>query len=345
MEPEDRKQSDTIREVLCTQSVEFDFYRMLSLLEAREECPIGAANSPRRERFRLAQEISLNFPPSAIASANYRGEEDRISVVLRCIGMMGAQGVLPTVLSEHIERRVRSQRDKTLFAFINVFQHRLFALFYRSWALNQRCVDHTWGEAQRQRNYHAALVGTHGRYEENASRLEPRALMYHSGTFGGFTANRDALIAFLEDYFGVAFKIYEFVGNWLEIPRAERACVGRNRETTTLGRNLVIGERIWNAHLRYRLHIGPVDHADFLRFLPNHRSFYKLKDALRQYVGDHLDCILSMTLNANSVPSLALGRTSFLGWNTWLGKRSSADGAEEYAVNLKNYARENYGFN
>jgi type VI secretion system protein ImpH len=345
METEDRQQSDLIKETACSRSVEFDFYRLLSLLEAREGRPLGTSGSPKRERFRLAQEISLNFPPSAVASANYSPEQDRIAVILRCIGIMGAQGVLPSILSEHIERRVRSKRDKTLYSFINLFQHRLFSLFYRAWALNQRSIDHTWGEEQRQRDYHAALVGIMGRYEEEEARIEPRALMYHSGTFSGFTANRDALVAFLRDYFEVSVELSEFVGNWLEIPREERACLGRVRETTTLGLNAVVGERIWSAHLRYRLKIGPVDHEDFLRFLPNHKSFYKLKDALRRYVGDHYDCVLTMTLKAESVPALALGKTSYLGWNTWLGRRQTSEDAREYSVNLNRYKPAHYGFN
>ena len=108
---------------------------------------------------------------------------------------------------------------------------------------------------------------------------------------------------------------------------------------------MVLGERIWNAHLRFKLHIGPVDHGDFLRFLPNHASFYKLKDALRKYVGDHFDCVLSMTLRADSVPAIALGKESFLGWNTWLGKRPDSSDASEYRVVLNHYSGKSYGFN
>lgn len=345
METENRDQDDPIKDVVCTRSVEFDFYRLLSLLESREGHPLGTASSPKRERFRLAQEISLNFPPSAVASANYNAADDQLAVVIRCLGILGSNGALPTVLSEHIERRVRSKRDKTLYSFINLFQHRLFTLFYRAWALNQRCVDHGWGENGRHRNYHAALVGTGRHMKEYSSRIEPRGLIYHTGTFGGFTANRDALIAFLEDYFEVPFHLREFVGNWLVIPEAERACLGRVRSTTTLGLNVVLGERIWNAHLRYRLHIGPVNHQDFLRFLPNHPSFYKLKDALRKYTGDHYDCVLSMTLRADSVPSVSLGQESFLGWNTWLGKRQQAEDADEYSVILNQYSPTKYGYN
>ena len=345
METENRQQNDPIKDTVCTRSVEFDFFRLMTLLEAREGQPLGTMSSPKRERFRLAQEISLNFPPSAVASANYRAADDRIAVVIRCLGILGANGALPTVLSEHIERRVRSKRDKTLYSFINLFQHRLFTLFYRAWALNQRCVDHGWGDEGRHRNYNAALVGVGDRHQEVPGRIEPRAFMYHSGTFGGFTANRDALIAFLQDYFEVPFQLREFVGNWLVIPADERAQLGRVRQTTTLGVNMVLGERIWNANLRFRLHIGPVDHDDFLRFLPNHASFYKLKDSLRKYVGDHYDCALSMTLRAESVPSVSLGQKSFLGWNTWLGKRQQTSDAIEYSVILNNYSSIHYGFN
>ena len=167
METEDRLESDLVKEVICDHPVGFDFFRLMSLLEVREGQPLGTTSSPKYERFRLAQEISLNFPPSSIASADYDEDHDRINVIIRCLGMLGANGVLPTVLTEYIERRVRSKRDKTLYAFINLLQHRLFTLFYRAWALNQPCIDYAWGDASRQRNRIAALAGVHDLHEEH----------------------------------------------------------------------------------------------------------------------------------------------------------------------------------
>lgn len=345
MGTEDRQESDSIREVICTDPFGFDFFRLMSLLEFREGQPLGTSSSPRREGFRLAQEASLNFPPSSIASANYDADNERLNIIIRCLGMLGPNGALPTVLTEHIIRRVRSKRDKTLYAFVNMLQHRLFTLFYRAWALNRPSVDYTWGDASKYRNYIAALAGVHDLHEEHPCNIEPRAFMYYCGIFGAYTANRDDLIAFLEDYFEVPFKLIEFVGNWLVISKEDRARLGRTANTTTLGLNLVLGERIWNAHLRYRIHIGPVDHDDFLRFLPNHPSFYRLKDGLQKYVGSQYDCILTMTLRAGSVPSISLGKKSFLGWNTWLGKRQSSKDASNFSILINNYSPSNYGLN
>lgn len=343
MGTEDRPKDDPLKKAVCTNSDEFDFFRLLSLLEAREGVPLGTQSSAKRERFRIHQEVSLGFPTSSVASASYQAEADRIAVVIRCLGLLGPAGALPTVLSEHIARRVRSKRDKTLHQFINLFQHRLFTLFYRAWALNRPCVDHSWGEEGRHRHYQGALVALHGDQAPRRGQLEPHARLHHAATFGGYTANRSSLRAFLEDYFEVPVTIHEFVGNWLEIPREERACLGRVRETTTLGRNCVVGERIWNAHLKFCIHLGPVDHTDFLRFLPNHESFYKLQDAVRKYAGNHFDCDLSMTLRAEAVPYVRLGTESFLGWNTWLGKRQTTAHASEYSVSLHHYSFETHG--
>ena len=345
METEDRQESDLVKEAICANPAKFNFFRLMSLLENREGCPLGTVPSPSRERFRLAQEISLNFPPSSVASANYNPEEDVILVIIRCLGMMGPNGALPTVLTEHIERRVRSKRDKTLYAFINTLQHRLFTLFYRAWALNQPCVDYAWGEASKHRNHIAALAGVHDFHTEHPLEIEPRAFMYYCGVFSSYTANRDDLTAFLNDYFDVPFQLSEFVGNWLVIDENDRARPGISPDTTTLGVNLILGERIWNAHLRYRLHIGPVGHEDFLRFLPNHATFYKLRDSLLKYVGSQYDCILSMSLEAKSVPSISLSKDSFLGWNTWLGKRRETSDANNFSISINNYSPTRYGLN
>lgn len=343
MGTEDRQKEDTLKRAVCKNSDEFDFFRLLSLLEAREGSPLGSQSSAKRERFRIHQEISLSFPTSPVASASYQAESDRIAVVIRCLGLLGPSGALPTVMSEHIARRVRSRRDKTLHQFINLFQHRLFTLFYRAWALNQRCVDHSWGENGRHRRYQGALVALSGDEDGKRGRLEPYARLFHAGTFGAYTANRSSLRSFLEDYFEVPVAIHEFVGNWLDIPPSEWASLGQASETTTLGRNCVVGQRIWNAHLKFRIHIGPVDHVDFLRFLPNNESFYKLQDTVRRYVGNHFDCELSMDLQADSVPNVRLGTESFLGWNTWLGKRPTSTPASEYSVNLHRYSLKIHG--
>lgn len=343
METEDRNESDFIREIICNNSVNFDFFRLMSLLEVREGKPLGIESSPMRERFRLAQELSLNFATSSVASANYDAGNDRLQVVIRCLGMLGPNGALPIVLTEHIQRRVRSKRDKTLYAFINALQHRLFTLFYRAWALNQQCVDYSWGERSRHRNRIAALAGVHDAHKEHPCCIEPQAFIYYCGIFGGYTANRDDLVAFLNDYFDVPFKLIEFIGNWLVIAKEDRSQLGRSANTTTLGVNLVLGERIWNAHLCYRIHIGPVDHDDFLRFLPNYPSFYKLKDCLFKYVGGHYDCILSMTLRAESVPSISFGKKSYLGWNTWMGKRKEKEDANNFSLLINKYSPTHYG--
>lgn len=343
MGTEDRQKSDPIAEVICAESAGFDFFRLMSLLEAREGNPLGTSSSPRYERFRLVQEASLNFPPSSIASADHDEESDRLNIIIRCLGMLGPNGALPTVLTEHTIRRVRSKKDKTLYAFVNMLQHRLFTLFYRAWALNRPSVDYTWGKASKYRNHMAALAGVHDVHEEHPCQIEPRAFLYYCGLFSSYTANRDDLVAFLRDYFDVPVELTEFVGNWLVISKADRARLGRLKNTTTLGVNLVLGERIWNAHLRYRIHIGPVDHDDFLRFLPNHPSFYRLKDSLQKYVGSQYDCILTMALRAESVPSISLGKKSFLGWNTWMGKRRKSEDANNFSILINNYSSNHYG--
>jgi len=344
METEDRQESDSIVEAICAEAVRFDFFRLMSLLESLEEQPLGTSASPKREHFRLSQEASLNFPPSSVASASYDTDKEQLDIIIRCLGIMGPNGILPTVLTEHVIRRLRSN-DKTLYAFINTLQHRLFTLFYRAWALNRPSVDNNWGEASKFRNCIAALAGVHNLHKEHPCEIEPRAAMYYCGIFSAYTANRDDLIAFLKDYFGVPFKLFEFVGNWLVISKEDRARLGRVYDTTTLGLNLVLGDRIWNAHLRYRIHIGPIKHDDFLRFLPNHTSFYKLKDSLQKYVGSQYDCILTMTLLAESVPSISLGKKSFLGWNTWMGKRQDSGDANNFSILINNYTSNKYGLN
>ena len=52
-----------------------------------------------------------------------------------------------------------------------------------------------------------------------------------------------------------------------------------------------------------------------------------------------------MTLRAESVPSISLGKKSFLGWNTWMGKRHDPEDANNFSILINNYSPTNYGLN
>ena len=63
----------------------------------------------------------------------------------------------------------------------------------------------------------------------------------------------------------------------------------------------------------------------------------KLRDWVRNYMGDELSCELQLLLKRNEVPGVTLGKVGQLGWTSWLGKRPASthpDAADELVVRV-----------
>ena len=59
----------------------------------------------------------------------------------------------------------------------------------------------------------------------------------------------------------------------------------------------------------------------------------RLRDLVRNYLGDEFAWDLNLVLREHDVPDLQLGVSGELGWTTWLGKRGASTDADEVIVN------------
>jgi type VI secretion system protein ImpH len=96
---------------------------------------------------------------------------------------------------------------------------------------------------------------------------------------------------------------------------------------------VVLGSSVWTCQNRFRLICGPLPFAAFKRLLPGRESLAKLRDLVRNYLGDEFEWDLNLVLLAKEVPPLTLGQSGELGWTTWLGNRRSGADADDVIVN------------
>lgn len=95
--------------------------------------PVGCAQRPQQEAFKLGQTASLTFAPREIAELSTTAS-GKLFIKLFGLGMLGPNGPLPLHMTEQVRERVQSRRDHTLNNFLDLFHHRALSHQYRAWA-------------------------------------------------------------------------------------------------------------------------------------------------------------------------------------------------------------------
>jgi len=162
--------------------------------------------------------------------------------------------------------------------------------------------------------------------------IPDRAKLYFTGRLVQQARNAEGLESILEDYFDTKTELESFFGRWLDLPEDSLCQLGASRATGALGSTIIVGSRVWTAQMHVRLRLGPMPLAQFQLFLPGGRSFPRLKDWLRQYLGQQFSWDLQLVLAKEEVPQTQLGRAGRLGWTTWLGTRAFLQDADDLVL-------------
>lgn len=359
------KQPDrTLAELLFDEPWRFDFFQAVRVLErlaldrppdrsptaAASPAGIGHDGPLTREIVRFHAHPSLTFPPSSVtamrAGNRSTARDDRDStapphMTISFLGLFGPSGVLPRHYTHLILERIR-QRDHTLQAFLDLFNHRLTSLFYRAWEKYrfpigyERAVSATPPRLDLFTWCLDCLVGqgTHGL--RSRLEIEDATFVY----FANYFSNRRSTATGLEDIttgcFGVAATVHQFEGQWLYLSEEDQsrpASALTGNWNHCLGTNVIVGERVWSVENKFRLRLGPLNYSQFRRFTPFGDQLIALAQLIRHYVGTEFDFDIQPVLRAEEVPPCRLGGDSgdpsYLGWNTWLISEPLVHDAED----------------
>jgi type VI secretion system protein ImpH len=320
----------------------YDFYQTLRRLECfyREKPRWGCAPRPVDEPVRLGQDPELSFAPSPLAAFEgaHDGTPPRLQV--RVFGLLGPNGPLPLHLTEYTRERLRHAGDPTLARFLDIFNHRFLALFYRAWAQAQPHVNRDRPDADQFAGYLGAFFGVLPATFRNRDSTADVAKLFHVGTLARQVRNADGLAAILRHFFRVPVAIRQFVGHWMLLGDSERTRLGR--DGAVLGARAVVGGRVWDRQHKFRIHLGPLTRPQYESFLPSAaelqvRPLQQLVDWVRLYLGLELEWDVRLSLRKEAVPRLELGRGARLGWTTWLGRRRVDAAAADLCLNAERF--------
>jgi type VI secretion system protein ImpH len=205
-------------------------------------------------------------------------------------------------------REGRGTERTALRDWLDLFNHRMVALYFRAWekyrfpvpflrfAAARRAVESAEPGADAARvdpdaftRSLFALIG-HGtpalrhRLHVDAppadpfapprplARIDDLALLHYAGLFAHKPRNAVGLGAVVRDYFGLPARVVQFTGQWLYLEPASQSRMPTAEEAGVnceLGLNAVAGERVWDVVSKFRVRLGPLRYGEFVEFLPD----------------------------------------------------------------------------
>ncbi|HEX3748166.1 MAG TPA: type VI secretion system baseplate subunit TssG [Bryobacteraceae bacterium] len=311
-----------MRQSLFREPYEFDFFQAVRVLGwlNPDKAPVGRYNHPQNELLRIGANPILHFPPSAIHALTERPGA-RPEMVINFMGLIGPLGALPIYVTELISQRLRA-KDRSMLAFLNIFNHRLTSFFYQAWEKNHFTVTYERGHGDPLSDGLFALIGFGTKGLRNRQPVEDEAFIYYSGLFALMPKSPLALESVVGDYFDIDVETEPFVGVWRSLAPADLCEFGGPApESTQLGFGAVVGEEVWDQGSRVRLKLGPLPFDRYRDFLPTGKEWPVLKALVRSFCGNDIEFEVQLILRREDVPPFELRSPEegslCLGWQTW----------------------------
>jgi type VI secretion system protein ImpH len=300
----------------------FSLFAALRVLEQADPARprLGEARRLADESVRLEQLPHLVFAPSDVATVEAT-PGGRLRLEQYGFGVFGPNGALPFHLTEFVFERRRHHEDAAVSDFVNLFQHRLTALFYRAWADSDPVASHSRPDDDDFAAFLGALVGVFDESARDRDSIPDYAKLCRAGQIGAGSRSAEGLEAILSDYFRQKIEVREFVGSWLRIPNELRTRLGGTDDAAVLGRAATLGAASWQRQGKFEVVVGPMSFEAFLQFLPGSRALRSLADFIRFYTTDEWSWQVRLLVNEDDAPGVALGKVGRLGWTSWLGRK------------------------
>ncbi len=308
----------SVKERLFAAFYEFDFFQAVRVMERAlpGRKPVGLDFAPADEIVRFRPNLSLAFPPAQIVAldAPHEDQPNHLATVT-FFGLYGVNAALPTHYTQMLMDLVRdlprrSPERRSLRDWLDIFNHRLISLFYRSWEKYRFHIPFERGEAKR-KEPDTFTLGIRSLMGLSTTGLQHRLIVQNAdldrhthdwesfapanGSPSGDAAphRTDATLAGIDDlalhyYAGFfaqrprnAVNLRALVADYFMLPvevqqfRGSWLAIPEDRQTRlgelgTLGMDAVAGDSVWDVTARFRIRLGPLNYEQFEGLLPDH---------------------------------------------------------------------------
>ncbi|MCF6263456.1 MAG: type VI secretion system baseplate subunit TssG [Xanthomonadales bacterium] len=294
----------------------------------------GQSYRPVDDPVRFSQEPYTSFAPSTLSSLRIDKSDQKPRLAQRFIGLFGPNGPLPLHLTEYARDRERHKHDASFSRFADMFHHRVVSLYYAAWAQAQPTVQFDRPDKNRFGDYLGSLIGLGFPSLRDADAMHHLSKLSFAGHLGSLPRHVNGLVSLISGYFEIEVKVVEFIGHWIRIPKADQVMLGMGAR---LGKDTVIGERVWQRQDKFRLCLGPLSLDQYEAFLPDGKSFSALVAAVRNYVGIEYFWEVNLILRKEEKPVSCLGKCGRLGWTNWLESAPQLNHVDDLNLQVENY--------
>lgn len=307
----------------------WDFFQAVRLWQqaAGDRIAVGEGDDPEREALRFRTTTTFAFPTceiDAFALDPQRPGRAELRVHFMGVATPASFGSLPVPYAEDV---ALADRDglTALHEFLDLFNHRFIALFWRAWQKHHAAVAYERTAGGEPALFETALRSFLGLATPGARDQVPLSdglMLGRPGLLQPGRTSACSLVELIRQIFGVTARVEQFVARWFAIEPEDRSRLGRC--ACRLGDDLTLGDQVPLAQSRFRLVLGPLAWDAFSEFLPQGGAHAVLHDLVRLAVGPELTYDIQLDLDAAVTPPLHCGAAAAaapprLGWTTWLG--------------------------
>lgn len=302
---------------LLARAPQMNFFQLCQLLETLmpQGMSLGASDTPAGESVRFRPYPKVGFPCSELASVEFNHERpDRPPTVRTTfLGLYGVNAVMPPHLIDDIV--LRREGHEEVMSFLDLFNHRIATLFYRSWRKYRYPSGFERGDDTTSRAL-LCLAGFGLGDKAAGAGLPGASVLGLLGLLTQRTRTVEGLAGVVAlSLPGAGVKVEERFPVWVRLsdqpglrsrgssgPPGTRETAGQG-----LGQGHVLGRRVKNRGEAVRLTLHPSTPEQAHDLLPDAPLYKELMSMLRVYLGNKADVVLRMEVSAAVVPVLKLG--------------------------------------
>lgn len=317
-----RQHSSSVIEDLFTKSYQYEFHQAIKLLETAfsEAAALGTQAFPEHEVVAIKSRVQHAYPSSDLYRLVPSARQEApfpCQLEVNFLGIAGPNGPLPMPYSEHLMMRAR-QGDTAFRDFLDLFNHRLISLLHRIRKKYWVGLETVTPEETDFAKILFSFLGLLNPTLRDRLPIPDRGLLYYTGLLWQEPKSTKGLEVFLSHYFNVPVRVTPLEGKWLPVEPTHQTQIGRQGHHHVLGDSASLGDRAWDIRSQVMIHIGPLERSAFHNFLPTQKGHKSLCALSHFYLGLHRSFRINLIMEAKNVEASCLGRTTRLGWTSWL---------------------------